>query len=374
MEINEMNLNDIEIRMGEIRQLIDTDGADLDALNTEVDSLNERKKHLEQAEELRKAVSGGAGSVVRTFKPEEKRYDASSPEYRMAFLKTLRGEELTKEEREAAATAYTHNTTNTAAVLPTNMINRIWSLIEEEHPILGDVTTYRTGTTIEIVKHTAIAAGDAAVTTEGSAPTNDENNTFAKVTLSGKDFAKDIEVTYALRAGALDAFESYLINEIADRLGAAIAADIVSQIGTDMTAGNKVTSTAAKKTSYTELAGVFALLKRAKNLKIYATRKTIYTYLVGLVDSTGRPVFQVNAQEGAEGVLIGAQVKIEDAVADNKFLIGDPTKYVNNMIQDIMVEQDKDIKKHVYIYSGYARCQGALVDPDTFAELTVKQS
>lgn len=370
MKINEMNLNDIETRMGEISQLINTDGADLDALNKEVDALNERKKHLEQAEELRKAVAGGSGSVVRTFgKPEEKRYDASSPEYRMAFLKNLRGEALTKEERAA----FTHTTSNTSAVMPTTMLNQIWNLIEEEHPIIGDVTIYRTGTILEIPKHTAIAAGDAAATTEGSA-NDDEQNTTAKVTLSGKDFSKTVEVTYALQAMSIDAFEQYLENEISDRLGAAIAADIVAQIGTDMTEGNKVTSAVAKKTTYVELAGVFALLKRAKNVKVYATRTTIYKYLVSLVDTSGRPIFQPNAQEGAEGYLLGGQIKIEDAVADNKFLIGDPKKFAFNFVQDIMIEHDRDIKKHVNVHSGYARGSGALLDPDTFAELTVKQS
>ena len=37
-----------------------------------------------------------------------------------------------------------------------------------------------------------------------------------------------------------------------------------------------------------------------------------------------------------------------------------------------MIEQDKDIKKHVYTYSGYARGEGALIDDLAFAELTIK--
>lgn len=42
-----------------------------------------------------------------------------------------------------------------------------------------------------------------------------------------------------------------------------------------------------------------------------------------------------------------------------------------NMVQDILIESDKDIKKHVTTYSGYARGSGALIDPDAFAQLTV---
>ena len=36
-----------------------------------------------------------------------------------------------------------------------------------------------------------------------------------------------------------------------------------------------------------------------------------------------------------------------------------------------MIESDKDIKKHVTTYSGYARGEGALISPKSFAELTV---
>ena len=40
-------------------------------------------------------------------------------------------------------------------------------------------------------------------------------------------------------------------------------------------------------------------------------------------------------------------------------------------VQDIMIERDKDIKKHVTTYSGYSRGSGSLIDPDSFAQLTV---
>ena len=39
-----------------------------------------------------------------------------------------------------------------------------------------------------------------------------------------------------------------------------------------------------------------------------------------------------------------------------------------------MIETDKDIKKHVTTYAGYARGQGALIDPLAFCTLTVASS
>jgi HK97 family phage major capsid protein len=259
-------------------------------------------------------------------------------------------------------------TANSAAVLPTTMADRIWDLMEEQHSILGDVTIYRTGTILEVPVRSAITQGDAASVNENAA-NSDETNTFTKVTLSGKDFSKHVDVSYALDKMSIDGFEQYLTNEIAERLGAAMAADVITQIGTDMASGNAVTAAAAAIT-YPEVASAFAKLERVNEIVVYARSSTIYSQLVGMVDLQKRPIFQIAAQDGPAGYLIGAKVKREDAVADGVLLIGDPKRVVYNMVQDIMIETDRDIKKHVKTYSGYARGQGKLVDSKSFAKLT----
>ena len=202
---------------------------------------------------------------------------------------------------------------------------------------------------------------------------DDEQNTFVKVTLSGKDFSKHVDISYAMQRMSIDALEQYLVAEISRSMGDAMADDVIAQIGTDMTPTNKVESAAEGALSFKELATVFGMLKRVGAVSVYATRSTIYNYLVGMVDTTGRPIFQPSAQAGQEGVILGAQIKVEDSVADHVILIGDGKKLVYNMVQDIMIESDKDIKKHVTTYSGYARGEGALIDPDAFVQLTVKQ-
>ena len=174
---------------------------------------------------------------------------------------------------------------------------------------------------------------------------------------------------------SLDAFETYITQELADRIASALASDIVTNaIVAKVATGNKVTSKAAGKLSYDECAAAFGLVKRAAGLTVYANRKFVYTYLVGMVDTTGRPIYQPNAQNGAEGVFIGAQVKIEDSVGDGVMLIGDPKRVAYNMVQDVMIETDRDIKKHVTTYAGYARGEGALVDPESFAVVTMKSA
>lgn len=368
MKIEEMTIKDVEERLSAISKEMDTDGADLDALTEEVRNLKQRKADLDAAAEKRAKLKNDvmqSGVSVREFKQEEKKeYDASSKEYRSAFLKDLLGVDMTKEERAA----FVHTTANTGNVLPTTMLNQIWDLVSKQHVIMGDITVYRTGTIIEVVKHTAIAQGAAKSVSENAA-NDDEQNTFVKVTLSGKDFSKSVDISYAMQRMSIDSFEQYLINEISLSLGDAMASDVVTQIGTDMNSANKV-STAADLT-FKELASAFGSLKRVASVVIYANRETIYNGLVGMVDSTGRPIFQPSAQAGQEGVALGAVIKVEDAVADDTLLIGDPKKFVYNMVQDIIVESDRDVKKHVTTYSGYARGEGSLIDDSAFVQLTI---
>lgn len=372
MDFKKMTVSELEARKAAIAIELDKNDADLDALEAEARGINEEIEARKAAEarrvELRKMVAGGDGVVARTFteRKEERSYGADSAEYRNAFLKNLLDQEMNVEERAA----FTHMTTNTPAVLPATMLNNIWSLISTRHSIMGDITTYRTGTVIEVVKHAAIAQGDAKIVAEATA-NDDEQNTFVKVTLSGKDFSKHVDISYAMAKMSLESFESYLVNEIADRLGAAMAADVVAQIGIDMASQNKAEPEVSGSVSFEDVAALFALLDGADNVTIYAKRSTIYKHLVGMVDESGRPIFQPNAQAGASGTLLGATIKIEDAVADGVILAGDPSKFVYNMVQDIMVETDRDIKRHVITHSGYARGEGALIVPNAFAQLTV---
>lgn len=316
---------------------------------------------------LSRTVSGG--KVVEKMENEMHKREnmVGTKEYKNAFLKTLLGRELTEMEN----VAYVHTTSQENAPVPTEMLNEIWDLIYGEHHILEDITIYRTGTIMEITKHTAVTQGKAKKVAEGEA-NDDEQNTFVKVTLSGKDFSKHVDISYAMQKMSIPAFETYLKNEIATGIGEELAKEVIAAIGTGMEAENKIETAAAGTVSYKDLAKLFGQLKRVGSLNIYATRNTIYNQLVGLTNDSGTPIFQQVINPNVEGALFGAQIKTEDAVADGTILVGDGKKFVFNMIQDIMVESAKDIKKHVVTHSGYARGEGALIDGKAFAQLTLK--
>lgn len=381
MNIEEMNLEQVESRMAEINA-IDPESfeGNIEELRTELETLGARFEELskrQRTEEVRKALESGKLTPEKTIKPEEGRkkdmFAVDSKEYRTAWSKYMLGLDLTDEER----TAFTHTTgTSTGQTagytIPTTLLNRIWDLVEEKHAILKDITIYRTGTILEVAKRTAIAAGDAGTVSENAAPSDDENNTFAKVTLSGKDFAKTVNISYALGLMSIEGFEQFIVSEIGDRLGAALASDIMTQIATDFdTDHNDLDCATSGKVVWTDIARAFAVLKNVGDVGVYASTATIYKYLVGMVDTTGRPIFQQSANEGVRGYLLGAPVKAEDSAGTDLIWIGDPKQVVGNMVQDIMVESDKDISKHVITYAGYARFQCSLLAPAAFAKLDV---
>ena len=379
-QVRSMTAEQLDQVLEEVRTHMNDEGADIALMTSIVDAIEARRAELRAAEETRRAlaarVSGGTvGAVVRGFDEEGINHRGiDSAEYRSGFLKEMLGLELTREERSAVDyVATTGDTTYGAAyVLPRTMLNQIWDLIDEQHSILGDITLYRTGTILEIAKRTGITQGDADDVNE-NANNDDEVNTFAKVTLTGKDFSKHVNISYAMAQMSIDAFEGFLTSEIADRMGAALAKDVVAQVASDYNStANAVSTASAGKVAYTDVATALSKIKNASGgCVFYASRATIYKYLVGMVDTTGRPIFQPNAQAGAEGTLVGFPVKVEDAITGDVIYVGYPKQVVGNMVQDIMVESERDIKKHVITYAGYARFECKLIAPNAFAKLTV---
>lgn len=350
------NIADAEAKKAEIETLT----ADFNAEKEKKAEENAISKQNTVPKELQENPRMGEENTAMT------EFNAASKEYLNAFLKHISGrdDQMTKLENEA----FTHTTENTPNVLPTTMLNNIWDLVSQSHVIMGDITIYRTGTILEVVKHTDIKQGKAKKVAEGIA-NDDEQNTFAKVTLAGNDFSKTVEISYAEANMALPALQAYLETEIANSLGEEFADDAVASIETGLNAGNKVAVTGALK--FADVAKAFGSLKRVTDPVVYCTRQTLFNYLVTLDDSSGKLIYQPSATAGVPGTLLGAQVKIEDSVADGKILIADPKKFVYNMVTDIMVETDKDIKTHKYIYSGYARGEGTLIDDKAAAEITI---
>jgi HK97 family phage major capsid protein len=363
-----MRIDEILARLAAINTESETaTGEALAALEAEARSLTEELNGLrgeaQRRQQLRASIAAGLGNGTVIERGSEGNgaaaptFTLESEEYRSAFLKNLRGEDLTEVEQRA----FTFLTTNTTAPLPTVMQNRIIDLIGEEHPIVADVDTLHSGTSITIPVSTTIAA-DAGETAEGE-DANDLQVTFDNVDLSGDDYTANVELSYKMAQMAIPAFESYLIGKIAERIGAKLAAGIVATIKEKMAAANKI----ATGINYANICAGFGALKRVSKPIVYGTREAVFNKLVGMVDSNKRPIFQQPITAEAAGHLLGAVIKYEDAMGANELLIGDPKKYLQNVVSPIMIESDRDLKKHKHIISGYTCQEGTLTDDKAFA-------
>lgn len=360
-------IEEINVRMAAIQGEIDTaTGDQLTALEQEVTALTEERNKLmaevQTRQKLRSDIAAGikTGTIIEPETKEERKmenFNLASTEYRSAFLKHLRGEEMNDVEKRA----FTFLTTNTAQPLPEVMQNRIIDLIGEAHPIVADVYTMASGSAITIPVAKSIAA-DAGETAEAAAA-NELEIKFEDVSLSGKDYTANVKLSYKMRLMAIDAFEDYVVSQIAARLGAVLAAGIVANIKAGMAADNKI----ATGVNYANIVAGFGELKRVGTVVVYGTRKGVYNKLVGMVDSQKRPIFMNAITEKAAGAILGATIKFEDAVGDTELLIGDPAKYLQNVVAPVIIETDKDLNNHTFVYSGYTCQEGVLTDDKAFA-------
>lgn len=363
-----MRIDEINERLAAIETEIDAaEGDALTALEQEVASLTEERGQIladvQARQQLRENIAAGRveATIIERHEEEEKMenrtFTLASEEYRSAFLKNLRGEEMTDVEQRA----FTFLTGNTTAPLPEVMQNRIIDLIGEAHPIVADVYTMHSGTAITIPVAKSIAA-DAGQTEEGAAA-NELEITFTNINLAGDDYTANVKLSYKMQCMAIPAFEDYIITQISGRLGSKLAAGIVANIKSGIATENNI----ATGVTYANLCAGFGELKRVGTVIVYGTRKGVYNKLVGMVDSNKRPIFQQPITASAAGALLGATIKFEDAVGDDELLIGDPKKYLQNVVGDVIIESDKDLDHHVVTYSGYTCQEGVLTDDKAFA-------
>lgn len=362
-----MTIEQINTRMAAIQTELETaTGEQLTALEQEFETLTAERTRIQNEAQTRQQLRANvaAGLIGNTIEHHEEEnhmenrtFTPASEEYRSAFLKHLRGEDMTEIETRA----FTFMTSNTTAPLPTVMQNRIIDLIGEAHPIVHDAYTMHSHTAITIPVAKSVAA-DAGKTAEG-AESNELEITFDNIDLSGEDYTANVTLTYKMRNMAIPAFEDYLITQISERLGVKLAADIITNIKTGMNATNKVTT----GVTYANLCAAFGELKRVGTVVVYGTRKGVYNKLVSMVDANKRPIFQQAITAGAAGALLGATIKFEDALGDDELLIGDAKKYLQNVVAPIMIESDKVLGTHKFMYSGYTCQEGTLTDDKAFA-------
>lgn len=318
MEIKEMKMSDIEARKLEIAELIKNEDADLDAFNKEVDELNERAKALKDELEQRNALidkvsMGEVGETLEVRKETiemEKNYTIDSMEYRNAWLKTLKGDELDEVEKRAYATTDTYN------AIPTLVADKFVEKMKKLAPMLDEITLFRVGGNLKITTEGTNNA--AAVHTENSAITPSAD-TIVTVELGAYEYAKVITISKSVKAMSIDAFEGWIVDMLGRDIARALDNHIINHSTNGIANGTYTTTgtganeiIATTNYTYNDICDLIALLPSGydANAKFLVNKKTLWGDIKGMTDNSGRPIFDATST-----TLCGYPVLVDDYVS-----------------------------------------------------------
>lgn len=370
-------LQEIETRLSAIREEMNKDGADLDALNGEVDSLvAERGKIMAEVEKrkgiLNKIGSGALGAGEPIIPQDEKRsFDVSSPEYRTAFFKKLRNIELSDIEKRA----FSSGASSAGAVIPTNTANEIIKKLKQHAPLLGEITLLHVAGNVKFAIENAKA--DAAIHNENAAITAG-TDTFTTVTLGGYEIVKLVQVSDTVATMSIDAFERWLVDMIAEKIAEKIGAFLTNGTGTNEPAGvasaatwgatNSVTVTKAGSLTAANVQTLIGLLNGVydSNAKFLMSKKTLFTDFMPLQDNSKNKIVTI---EGKNYYVYGYPVMLEDNVTVHEAYLGDFKKIVGNLSESIAVKSQFDIDTNSNKYLGVAMFDSKVADSEAFVKL-----
>lgn len=383
-EIKTADKAQLETRKAEIRTLSDDPSADVDALITELDAIQERNKELDlQAEQRQKLHERVAkfGTVVGAgepeVKPQTRSYDASSEEYRKAWLKdmaTMRTKsgnvslfgEMTTEEREA----FTFVTSNSSAVVPTAIADRIIELVESQAPMYEDSTKSNLEQGFGVPRHKSIVNGDAKATDEGAA-NDDEEDEFDLLSLDGIEIKKHIKISRKMKFKSLKAFENWIVEHLSKRI--AVAKDKIIRQRLDNPTYGIASENIISNQEYADstILSIFGKLSGDGKKCIYANSETIWSYLANIRNLNGDKVFIPDStKDPVEGRIYGAEIRVNNEIPTHTIYLGHPQNILSNDYDELTIGSDVNVTTWVETVSAYSLFDAGLEKPKAFVKAT----
>lgn len=376
-------LREIEERLSLIKEEIDKPDTDIEKLSKEVDELIEErnglKAKLDKRKETREKINKGVlGEVIKRFDDKEKKeeFGADSKEYRSAWLKNLaidaKGKKLFGDLTQKEERAFTFVTENTGAVVPTEILNRIVSLVDNDSPIYLDSSKSNMVFGFEIPRLKSIDAGDAKVVNEGEA-NDDEQDSFDNISLAGVEIKKHIVMSRKMQFQSIKAFEDWVVVHLSERIRVAKEKYIIKQLDKSESVGidtaNIITSSALTDS---DLRKALGLLRGSGVRVLYANSNTIWNTIAGLENSSGEKLFIPSSMSDPliEGRIYGTLIKRDSNIADDTFYMGYPSKILSNEFVAFDITPQIENKTLNRVFVGYSLFDAGLEDPKAFVKWT----
>lgn len=346
----EKRRKEIAARKAEIRALLEKGGElDIEALEKELRELNAEDAALEKRQALERALNAGEATPapVPGFPATEHRQDPEAEKrlYRSAWLKTLQGKTLTEAEQRAYSTA----SGSGLAVIPETTSGQIIKKMYEVSPILQRCRIFHVPGNFKFAVEDA--NDDAALHTENAAitPAGDK---LTSISLTGYEIVKLVKASRACSSMALDAFEAYIVEVIAENIARRIEKYIFAGTGTNEPGGVKTAGkgengayadgtdqiTVAKTASLTEanVISLYGLLENGyERNAVWAMRKaTFFSDFYPLMNKSKNNLIEFAA---GKYYIMGVEVYFTGSVTINEAYLGDFSYIVGNYSQDINI-------------------------------------
>lgn len=354
-------VEEIEKRSQELKATIETDPdidlSTLKSMKIELQGLEEAKDNAKEKETPTTTPEARGFNPITSmsFVGSDELRDGNvyeSKEYRSAFFKNLMGKELDPFEKRAMNKALDMETragdystsSNTAVVLPTSTLNEIISKARKEGGLLAHVRMFNMPTKISVPVATP---GDNAVWNTEGAEVNSTAPTMVMVSFDGYEIIKVFSISAKVKNMSINAFESYLVDELTKCVLGTIENAIVNGTGEGQGKGletgitwneaNQVTTTAL---SFGDITKALGLLKRGYGVgaKFALNNATLYNSVYGLMDGNKRPIFVENAQADTVGKILSKDVVIDDNIPNGVIYLGDFNYYGVNLANGVAVE------------------------------------
>lgn len=376
--MNETRLKEIEARKAEIRSLLEDTSKDvnLDEINKELDSLNKEQSSIEERAKIARSLETGEETPDRVEKvpaieetEERKGKDNMNKEYRSAYLKYLRGAEMTEAEKRAFTVS------GAGSVIPVETANEIIKKLKDQAPLLNEITLLNVKGNVKFAVEGVKT--DAAKHTENASISAD-GDTLVTVSLNGYEVTKKVQVSDSVMTMSNDAFEDWLTSMIAEMLADKICTLIIKGSGTDEATGvekantwgdtNSVTVAAASSLTEANVQKLMSLLKAgySKNAKFLMSNETLFNDFMPLQNLAKNSI--VTERDGVYYVY-GKEVMLSEDVAAHEAYLGNFKKYVGNLSEDVTIVSAFDIDTNSYKYLGKAIFDGKTAIGEAFVKL-----
>lgn len=308
---------------------------------------------------------------------EKRKFTIADKEYRSAWAKKLMGlkdEKFTEDEKRALGDAITTTATefvastedsqginNGGLFIPTSVRMDLMELITKQSPIFRDVRKLQVAGNIDLPY--LFEADDAEWYTELT-DTKNEGQEYRNLQLTGWELAKDVVITWKLEEMAVESFISFILEELANKMGRALVNAIIYGDGVNKPTGitNGLTAVKTGETPIDNIIDTYESLAEEERIgaKAYIS-SSVNIAIVGYKDKNGNYPF-------LQGVASNSLVSIEQDpyLKNNDVIVGNPRYYILNEVTPIRVDKEKTVKGRKTTYGGYAIFDGK-AKPKAFA-------